>query len=288
MSAHRTHRYSTMSGDQDGNQYIPKYIQNVPWYYDTGSKDKNDALAHHRKNPNEATVDQSLPQVGQGIKDEFQIVDGYEVRVAEDYAAKRDRWHGHTAAEWEEILEKWDTIKKAKGGAKQDQNDSDDTDYELELEELGLDRKVLNSGHIEDPLEKSIRDRRDVPAYIRAINANQGGKIRLGKDSTAGVTNDDSEFVKESKDVTELRQMQKFAWEQNKQYEEKKLKELYQAQLASLNDPYAEVDSTVPVDLDLSVEASPTLMMLKNKENEEKKRAAAELRKQLLMNRYGS
>lgn len=273
----------------DANQYIPKYIQNVPWYYKTGtSGDNADGLSHQRKNPEQEAIDHSLPQAGSGIQDKFEKIDGYDVRIADDYAAKRDRWHGHTAAEWDDILKKWDTIKKAKNQAVADNNDSDDTDYELELEELGLDRKVIRSNHAEDPMEKSIRDRRDVPAYILAINANQGGKIRLGKDSTAALVNDDSDFVKESNDAKEFRQMQKFAWEQNKHYEEKKLRELYQAQLAGMSDPHAEVESVVPVDLGLSVEASPTLMMLKVRENEERKRAAGELKKRNLMNRYGS
>lgn len=270
------------------NQYLPKYIQNVPWYFKAGNNDKSkeDELYHHRKNPNQAPIDHSVPQAGGGIQDEFDNVDGHEIRKDGDYSAKRDRWHGTTLADWDEILAQWNTIKKAT--QKPDEtNDSDDTDYELELEELGLTRKDLRVDLKEDPLEKSIRDRRDVPAYILAINANEGGKIRLGQDSTAALVSNNSDFVKESKDVEELRQMQKFAWDQNKLYEEKKLRELFQKQLASLSDPYAEVENTVPVDLDLSVEASPTLMMLKNRQNEEKKRRAVEKKKNSLLDRYG-
>lgn len=272
------------------NQYIPKYIQNVPWYYkDKDIKSKDDTLAHHRKDPNQQPIDHSEPQAGTGIQDEFEDVDGFQIRKDKgDFAAKRDRWHGYSAAEWDDVLAKWDSIKKRKQ-PKAEQDDSDDTDYELELEELGLDRKDLRTTLMEDPMEKAIRDRRDVPSYILAINANEGGKIRLGQDSTAALVNDDSEFVKaDSGEVKELRQMQKFAWEQNKEYEEKKLRELYQAQLASMADPYAVVDSTVPLDLDLSVEASPTLMMLRNRENEAKKRKVIEEKKKGLLSRYGS
>lgn len=270
------------------NQYLPKYIQSVPWYFKTGKKssDNDDLLAHHRKHPNSEPTDHSIPSAGTGIKDEYVRVDGHEIRQDGDYSAKRDRWHGTTLEDWDEILEKWNTIKK-KTQVEEDNNDSDDTDYELELNELGLQRKDLRVNLKEDPLEKLIRDRRDVPAYILAINGNEGGKIRLGQDLTAAITNSDSEFVKESKDVTELRQMQKFAWEQNKQYEEKKQKEIFQKQLASMSDPYAQVDDTVPVELGLSVEASPTLMMLKNRENEEKKKQALEKKKNALLARYG-
>lgn len=270
------------------NQYLPKYIQNVPWYFKTGKDEKSgdDLLSHHRKHPHSEPIDHSVPVAGSGIKDEFDSVDGHEVRKDGDYSAKRDRWHGTTLADWDEILAQWNSIKK-NTEVKTESNDSDDTDYELELEELGLETKDLRVNLKEDPLEKSIRDRRDVPAYILAINANEGGKIRLGQDSTAALVSKDDEFVKESKDVTELRQMQKFAWEQNKEYEETKLREIFQKQLANMSNPYAETEESVPVDLDLSVEASPTLMMLKNRQNEEKKKQALEKKKNALLARYG-
>lgn len=268
------------------NLYLPKYIQNVPWYFKTGGKEPTDELSHHRKDPAQAPIDHSVPQAGTGIQDEFDTVNGHEIRKDGDYSTKRDRWHGTTLGDWDEILAQWSTIKKSIQKP-EDENDSDDTDYELELQELGLEKKDLHIHLKEDPLEKSIRDRRDIPAYILAINANEGGKIRLGKDSTAALINLDSEFVKESKDVKELRQMQKFAWDQNRQYEERKQKELYQKQLDSLHDPYAEVDDTVPVDLGLSVEASPTLMMLKNRQNEAEKKKAMEKKKNSLLDRYG-
>lgn len=268
------------------NLYLPKYIQNVPWYFKTGvEKNNTDELYHHRKDPTHAPIDHSIPQAGSGIQDEFDTVNGHEIRKDGDYSAKRDRWHGTTLEDWDEILAQWKSIKKAIQKP-EDTNDSDDTDYELELEELGLQKKDLRIDLKEDPLEKSIRDRRDVPAYILAINGNEGGKIQLGKDSTAAIVNQDSDFVK-SKDVAELRQMQKFAWDQNRQYEEAKQRELYQKQLESLNDPYAVVEDTVPVDLGLSVEASPTLMMLKNRQNEAEKKKAAEKKKNALLDRYG-
>lgn len=269
----------------ENNQYLPKYIQNIPWYYKNDAlASADDALYHHRKKPGEK-LDHSDPQAGSGIKDNFESVDGHLVRADGDYDAKRDRWHGHSHEEWDEIFEKWDKIKKSQHSLTE--QDSDDTDYELELEELGLDRKQIQNSLKEDPMEKAIRDRRDVPAYILAINANVGGKIRLGKDSTKSLVNDDSDFVKESKDVKELKQMQQFAWEKNQEYQKKKEKEIFQAQIANMHDPYAKVDADVPVDFSLNVEASPTLMMLRNRENEEKKRKAGENKKNKLLERYG-
>lgn len=267
----------------DQNQYLPKYIQNVPWYYKNDSVASKDALYHHRKNAGEK-IDHSDPQAGAGIHDDFESVDGHLIRGDGDYDAKRDRWHGHSNEEWDEILAKWDQVKKK---PVEENNESDDTDYELELEELGLERKQIQSWLKEDPMEKAIRDRSDVPAYIMAINANAGGKIRLGKDSTKGLVSEESDFVKESKDVMEMKQIQQFAWEQNQAYQKKKEKEIFHSQLSAVHDPYAEVESSVPVDLDLSVEASPTLMMVRNRENEEKKRKAIAEKKNRLIDRYG-
>lgn len=270
------------------NLYIPKFILEVPWYYSVLDGFNNDAFGHQRKVPAEQFGHSDDDLKDKGTEDITKIKP--IARGDSDYfVAKRDRWHGFKPEEWDEVFAKWDHIKKFKQTTQSVAEDSDDTDYELELQELGIARKEFQKGFVEDPIERSIRERNYTPAYILAINANEGGKIRLGKDSTSNLVNDDTEFVKSScKDERELGQMQKFAWEQHKQYEEQKLRELYQKQLANLSNPSAEaVDSTVPVDLDLSVEASPTLMMMKTKKENEKKSEASEKRKQSLLNRYG-
>ncbi|KAM9920403.1 hypothetical protein OXX59_007247 [Metschnikowia pulcherrima] len=278
-----------MSTDPN-NSYIPKYIQDVPWYYKTAQKNTEsvvkDSLAHHRKAPDQAPIDHSEPRAGLGISDEVVEVDGTKIRKSDDYEAKRDRWHGHSAAEWDHILSEWDRVKRITNTQKSG-DESDDTDYELELQELGLARTDLKMGLIEDPLEKSIRDRRDVPEYIRAINGNVGGKIRLGKDSTTGITNDSSECIKESRDVTEFKKMQQFAWEKNKEFEAKQQKAQYDAKLASLQNPNVQMEEQQVADLGLSIEASPTLMMLKNRQNEQAKKEKGDEKRRKLMERYG-
>lgn len=275
------------------NLYIPKYILDVPWYYKSGTKGDSpaskDALAHHRKQPNQAPVDHSEAKAGTGISDEINVVDGAKTRAAVDYDGKRDRWHGHSAAEWDDILASWAAVKKTPQLAANE--DSDDTDYELELEELGLLREDLRLGHIEDPMEKSIRDRRDVPAYIRAINGNEGGKIRLGQDSTVALVSDTSDFVKKTEDnadVAGFKQMQKFAWEQNQEFEAKRQRENYEAQVASLRDPNVPVQEKAAADLDASMEASPTLMMMKARQQEDERKKAGEAKRRKLMEMYGS
>lgn len=261
----------------DENQHLPKYIKSVPWYYK--GRVGQDTLAHNRSNPEKA-VDYSA-QAGTGIDDEYTEVDGVKVRTTQGYDAQRDRWHGYSAEEWDEILRKWDKIKKAKQPA-HEPSDSDDTEYELELHELGLERKDLKVNFIEDPLEKTIRDRRDVPKYILAINANANGLRRIGKDSLGGIVADDSDFVKQSSDSAEFRRVQLFAWDQSKKHEEQRARDLYEAQFTG------QMPQGPAVDLDLSVEASPTLVQLKSKQADSVKRKQAELKKQALLAKYGS
>ena len=136
-----THSFMNVHLMAENNQYLPKYIQNIPWYYKNDAlASADDALYHHRKKPGEK-LDHSDPQAGSGIKDNFESVDGHLVRSKIGIMMRKgDRWHGHSHEEWDEIFEKWDKNQKRANIPLQRQ-DSDEADYELELEELGLDRK---------------------------------------------------------------------------------------------------------------------------------------------------
>ncbi|RLV94917.1 Pre-mRNA-splicing factor SLU7 [Spathaspora sp. JA1] len=226
------------------NQYIPKYITSKPWYQGSSNEeDSTDYLSHHRKN-NEI-IDHSIPQTGQGIKDS-------DVRIQDEaYDSKRDRWYGYTSEEWLARLENW-TSKEDK---EETQKKEDEPDYELELIELDLfENDLLNIK--QHPLEKLIRDRNDIPGYIHNITSNPDNKIRLEfdpksrtlKDPNSGFINDQNQFVKkltgQGKQLTEL---QRFAGE-------------------------FDQDSNDKLDLNNSIEASPTLMMMKLKQQEAKRR----------------
>lgn len=258
---------------------VPKYIKDVPWYYTKSASD--DPLEHHK---GVGAVDYSAPQAGAGIADEFEVVDGHQIRKgAADWDSKRDRWHGYSSHEWDDVLAKWDALKKLKNSADQEtSNDSDDTDYELELEELGLDRKSIRCNHKEGKMEQAIRDRRSVPAYIQAINGNVGGKIRLGKDLVRSITNSDSDFVSQT-DVADFKKVQKFAWDENKKIETANQRQMLAQHMAN---PMGEI-TAAPVDLGLNLEASPTLVQLRAKEHDRKKKAESALKRRKLMERYG-
>lgn len=215
------------------NPYIPKYIISKPWYNEKEaastdpSEGQTDYLSHQRKTSE--IVDHSLPQVGQGINDERQN----GVRNAsndENYDTKRDRWFGYSTEEWLAKVKNWNEkndvkVINARHKIDDDNDDSDDTDYELELNELGLDKKDVMQNIKEDPMEKMLRDRQDVPAYIHNITSRLDAKIRieydpksrLAKDPTKGILNDKNQFVKKLEgDAKDLKTLQAFAWDLNK------------------------------------------------------------------------
>lgn len=289
------------------NPYIPKYIANVPWYQaqqatsktqdQLDSQDKDGYLAHQRLDRTQEPTDHSIPQAGGGIKDDFEINEDATIKKFNDWDSKRDRWHGYSSQEWDNLVKNWDTIKSKKQKVQNDtiDEDSDDTDYELELIELGLSTKDIKSNLKEDPLEKTIRDRQDVPAYILNITSNANNKIsydpksRISVDPTRGFLNDRNQFVRYlTGEAKNLEDVQKFAWDQNREYEEIKQRELLEKKLSySMAHQVSEEESIIPVDLDLSLEASPTLMMLKTKQLKEKNDKLKEQRKANLINKYG-
>lgn len=129
-----------MSKTDDKNNNLPRYIKEVPWY---------------KEGQAEEVKDHSYSIAGQGFSNNT-------------YDSKRDKWEGYevTYGENKELQSSSDPIKEKEldlyeGG--------DDTDYELEKQELGLDTlsKDDNKQHQQ---EKMVRDRQDIPGYIRNIN----------------------------------------------------------------------------------------------------------------------
>ena len=88
----------------------------------------HDPLAHQRKTGE--IIDNSIAQSGTGIKDEFKGT--IRVEENESYDSKRDRWYGYSTEEWLTHLKNWNDKKQSrKHASAQDNDDSDDTDYEL-------------------------------------------------------------------------------------------------------------------------------------------------------------
>lgn len=269
------------------NPYIPKYIANVPWYQ---RRDKNeqeqaqDYLSHQRLEPEAEPIDHSIARAGEGIEDKF--VEGAESQVKsyQDWDSKRDRWYGYNSEEWDRLVKNWDKVKRRKTATPEHQESDDESEYELELMELGLSKQDIVKNLKEDPLEKTIRDRQDVPAYIMSINSSNkisyDPKSRIAVDPQRGYLNDRNQFVRYlSGEASDLEQVQKFAWEQNREYEVEKQKEKLRHNVLDSND--------IPANLDISLEASPTLMMLQNKRAQESKHQLNSQRKKQLLTKYG-
>lgn len=294
MSSQEKHQPEYDSSGKEVNPYIPKFISAVPWYHNKLNDEKSDDyLSHQRSNVADEAKDHSIPQPGSGINDEFEIKGETEIKKVEDYDSKRDRWHGYETQEWDKIAENWDKIKKKKQKTKNAsvEEDSDDTDYELELVELGLDLKDIKNNLKEDPLEKTIRDRQDVPAYILNITSSNkihyDPKSRLTKDPSKGFINDKNQFVKKlTGEAKRLDNLQKFAWEQNRQKEEIKQRQAFEQKLTGKKYSEGSPDE-YQVDLNLNMEANPTAMMLQARHQQEQQQASHDQKKSDLVAKYG-
>lgn len=285
--------------DPQVNPFIPKFISKTPWYRKKdldNSAAPDDYLAHQRINSEQEPVDHSLPQAGRGINDEFEkTADSSSIKKFSDWDSKRDRWHGYDADDWNKTMSDWSSKKQKLDKSIDIANDSDDTDYELEAIELGLTLGDFKSNVREDPHEQTIRDRGDVPSYILGISATSDKisydpKSRVTVDPAKGILNDKNQFVRHlTGDAKDLEDVQKFAWEQNREYEDLKQKELLQEQLSKkMTDPSARLEEIeVPVNLGLSLEASPTLMMLKAKDMKDKQKTIAQEKRMALLEMYG-
>lgn len=283
---------ATNSAADPINPYIPKYIVDQPWYSKSSKEETPETyLAHQRKNPLEI-VDHSLAQPGQGISDPDRVLN--QSKDNSNYDLKRDRWYGSDRAEYDRILLEWtrrgSSNATSRAASKSNvhavsQEDEDDTDYELELSELGLESQHLKVSARHSSEEQTLRDRHDAPAYIGNIGLNENGKTRvshgpqaqtiLGK--TTGIVSDSNQFVPPSgMEARELRQLQKVSWELNEK---------------DVNAQSGGSDVAPPPQTNLlfSLEASPTLAALSaRKSMAESRNSIPTLKRKMLLSRYGT
>ncbi|CAN3499333.1 hypothetical protein DICA1_A06106 [Diutina catenulata] len=164
--------------------HVPKFIKETRWY--------NQQEERVFKAEGDASIDRGDAELGAGIQD--------GVKPADRWDEARDQWFGYTVDEWEQQLKNWRSRP-----ATDDADDSDDTDYELELIELGLSQHDIKKTGRNHPWEQSMRDRSDIAGYIHNISANANGKIELEYDprtrtmvGASGLTHASGTFVKGS------------------------------------------------------------------------------------------
>lgn len=263
-------------GANDGPQ-IPKYVTKVPWYQKERQKDENDYRSHHLKNPQDGPVDYSVAQHGPGFEGSSD--------ASEHYDSKRDRWQGFDASDYVHVADQWDRIKAKVAGS----GGQDSEDYGVEMIELGLEYRDFRSSVKQDVEEKTIRDRNDVPEYIKRISA---GKVRPDQPNLDIVTSDD-QFVRpansgDSNSGTDFEATRAFSRDQDRVFKQDRQQASLELLLQSLTGTTAANMHPHPqTNLNASMEASPTATVLQARKDAEKKRQAKLQLRQNLLAKYG-
>lgn len=159
--------------------HIPDYAKSTAWYLPQSNQTFR-PQGDESVNAGDATV-------GTGIS------------TSDSYEAKRDKWLEYDISHWHQTLKSWRPQQN------DETNDSDDTDYELELIELGLSQQDIKPNAKNDPMELVMRDRSDIAVYIHNIRGTHG-KIKY--DPKTRMVLNQEEFVKQ------LGPLVQFSWEQ--------------------------------------------------------------------------
>lgn len=276
------------SKDKVSNPYIPKFISTKPWYRAQEGDNKEDLLSHQRNG--KEIIDFSEAKPGEGIHDDLEITETSRVKNSTGYDSKRDRWFGYNSSDWDAILKHWNDNKSKRFYLKET-DDSDDSDFELELIELGLSHNDYKNNSKEDGLEGAMRDRKDVPSYLLNISLNDS-KIKYDPQSNSEkdlseIMNKNDQFVKSNSDVVSLTELQRFAWEENEKDQEVRQRNNFAKKLENLaraNDNNEESDS---INLDFNIEGNPTYMEYKLREKRKEVQLSKQQKKQRLMSLYG-
>jgi len=237
--------------DTERNQYIPSFIANKPFYvpadtgadylehqrlqrvesdslasskwYDRGTKrgpaatkyrkgacENCGAMTHKAKDCLQRARKQGARWSGKDI-----VADEVVSEVRLGWDAKRDRWNGYDAGEYEKVVEGFNEMeklrKKAAGEIEEGEGDGEGDRYE---EETDMGRKQSTS-------TRNLRLREDTAKYLLNLDlesAKYDPKTRTMVDS--GATADQAAalvaeegFVKKSGDAAEFDRAQRYAWE---------------------------------------------------------------------------
>lgn len=251
---------------------IPKYVKQVPWYQKERQKDDDDYLSHHQKDAG-GPVDFSEAQAGRGFKDYSD--------VSEHYDSKRDRWEGYEAGEYEAAVEEWEKRagKRARKAANSAAEKDSQPDYGVEMIELGLLERDMRARVRQDAEEKTVRDRNDVPDYIKKIG------------DTTGAAQTADEFVRSSstKDglISSFDQTRAFTWEKDREFQLHRDQQLLQLLLLALTRDGTSGPVGSQANLSISMEASPTAAALQARKDAEAKKLASRLERQKMLAKYG-
>ena len=232
-------------GKNERNEYIPSFISKKPFYIDDSTASQEDYLEHQRlqaqKDEPLATqkwynraqrAGQAATKFRKGACENCGAMGhqkkdclyrqrkvgakftGKDIKADESgqdlkhgWEAKRDRWSGYDARQYQEVIEEYNDLQALKEqklkitqGEDDEERQDDGTKYE---EETDMGRKQPNSS-------RNLRLREDTAGYLKNLDlesAKYDPKTRSMIDDAEG------EFQRASGDAAEFARAQKYAWE---------------------------------------------------------------------------
>ncbi len=248
---------------KERNEYIPAFISKKPFYaIDETGEDNNDYLEHQRlqKQEQDSKWYDRGKKVGPaatkfrkgacencgamthkkkdclsrprktGAKFTGKNIEADEViqDVQLGFDAKRDRWNGYDAAQFEEVIEEYNAMeeirKKARDAEKGEGKSDDEDDGDKYDAETDMGRKQATS-------TRNLRLREDTAKYLLNLDldsAKYDPKTRSMVDN--GATSDNAAklvaeegFMRASGDAAEFEKAQRYAWETQQRGDKNKL-----------------------------------------------------------------
>lgn len=243
---------------KERNEYIPAFISKKPFYIDD-DESANDYLEHQRLH--KSTTDQSKwyergKRAGpaatkyrkgacencgamthktkeclsrprkQGAKWTGKDIQADEViqNVDLGWDAKRDRWNGYDAGEYQQVVEEYEELEKIKWQAKisngETENANDGLDEEAPEQEARY-AEESDMGRQQSTATRNLRIREDTAKYLLNLDldsAKYDPKTRrmvdmgAAEDQAAALVAEEN-FVRSSGDAAEFERAQRYAWE---------------------------------------------------------------------------
>lgn len=263
MSRSEPRKPDVSAAAKERNEYIPSFISKKPFYaLDESGEDNNDYLEHQRLQKQEqdsrwydrgkklgpaATKYRkgacencgamthkkkdclSRPRKA-GAKFTGKNIEADEViqDVQMGFDAKRDRWNGYDASNFEEVIEEYNALeemrKKARAAEKGDDKSEDEDDGDKYDAETDMGRKQATS-------TRNLRLREDTAKYLLNLDldsAKYDPKTRSMVDSGASADNAaklvaEEGFQRASGDAAEFEKAQRYAWETQERGDKNKL-----------------------------------------------------------------
>ncbi|OAL06147.1 ANTH-domain-containing protein [Phaeosphaeriaceae sp. SRC1lsM3a] len=249
---------------KERNEYIPSFISKKPFYAIDETGEENDYLEHQRLQKQEqdskwydrgkkigpaATKYRkgacencgamthkkkdclSRPRKA-GAKFTGKNIEADEViqDVQLGFDAKRDRWNGYDASNFEEVIDEYKALEEIRKKAKQAEKGEDKSDDEDEDEGDKYDAET-DMGRKQATSTRNLRLREDTAKYLLNLDldsAKYDPKTRSMVDG--GVTSDSAAklvaeegFMKASGDAAEFERAQRYAWETQERGDKNKL-----------------------------------------------------------------